>query len=313
VPRSARKKRANAIAEAPRPPTATPPVHMTLVGVGVDLSVSAVERISAIPGARYVSVINAAEFFATVVEDFNYDVTPIAFDIRLQLPAGVAFQRIYGSAELNAVKDGATEATISSEFPVHLDADGCTHGGLYLCKLKISCKAAAEAARSMQVSWTDPTGTRRACAVTIRIPGAGQDPDSVDVGLRKAAALAEYVQHLTDFAAQAESAAGGAARDAQCSEQTAAALVVLRAAGATAAINDGGLPADIPTALAKNCTTVSRFTRLRRHLQDVMAAAQDTSLTGCNANVLQTIDQVITLETAEVEAAINLLRTRTGT
>ena len=188
----------------PAPANVTPPIHLTLVGVGVDLSVRAVERISAIRGARYVSVVNATEFFATVVADFNYDVTPIAFDIKVELPSGWAFERIYGSAELNSVKPGAKHATVSSEFPVFLDNQGCTHGGLYLCKLRRNNKVAVPAECALLVSWTDPQGTRHSTSTPVSIPGNASSLEDVDRGLRKAVALADYVTCLTAFGTDQE-------------------------------------------------------------------------------------------------------------
>jgi hypothetical protein len=191
------------------------------VGIAVDLSVSAVERISAIPGARYVSVINAAEFFSTVVSDFNYDVTPIAFDIKVELPAGLAFERIFGSAELNAVKSGDTEANISSEFPVFVDQDESTYGGVYVCKLLVTDAAVLMPDSALCVSWTDMFGTRHSQAVSLDLQvsasSGGQTTAAVeagerevDLGLRKAMVLVEYVQLLTAFAVESNATGAGA-------------------------------------------------------------------------------------------------------
>lgn len=216
-PRRGAKKRT--LLEVFWPAFEAPSIHLTLVGIAVDLSVSAVERISAIAGARYVSVINAAEFFSTVVSDFNYDVTPIAFDIKVELPAGLAFERIFGSAELNAVKPGDVEACISSEFPVCLDEDGSTYGGIYVCKLQVTDATLLTAESALRVSWTDMFGTRRSQAVFLNLQvatpsaelsTAGAVPQvEVDIGLRKAMALVEYVHMLTAFAVESNATVPG--------------------------------------------------------------------------------------------------------
>jgi hypothetical protein len=49
-----------------------------VVGVGVDLSVATVETLSAISGAKYISVVNADEFMKTVADEFAHDVTPVS-------------------------------------------------------------------------------------------------------------------------------------------------------------------------------------------------------------------------------------------
>ena len=44
-------------------------VHTTVIGIGVDLSVNTVEKLSAIGGAKYASVLNTKEFLKTIVEE----------------------------------------------------------------------------------------------------------------------------------------------------------------------------------------------------------------------------------------------------
>eukprot|EP01047_Picozoa_sp_COSAG01_P076071 COSAG01_NODE_13238_length_1615_cov_1.255277_1_plen_409_part_10 len=129
--------------------TSAVPIHTTVVGVGVDLSVGTVGAISAVAGARYSSVASAAEFEASVAEDFLHDVLPVAFNIQLEFlgPAAqqdgggrrrvqrrqqqppplekvLPIEKSFGSAELNEnLKLGAKSATISSEFPASSGAD----------------------------------------------------------------------------------------------------------------------------------------------------------------------------------------------
>eukprot|EP00966_Prymnesium_polylepis_P173972 4025064-Prymnesium_polylepis.1 len=87
-------------------------LHTTVVGVGVDLSVGTVERLAALPGGKYMSVMNAAEFDRSVGAEFAHDVTPLAFNLKLALGGGYAFERACGSAELNGLTPGADTVTI---------------------------------------------------------------------------------------------------------------------------------------------------------------------------------------------------------
>ena len=74
----------------------------------------------------------------------------------------------------------------------------------------------------------------------------------------------------------------------------------------------GTLPEGTSLALRKHAETASRFQRLKTHLLVEMAAADDNTLHSSNANVLQTVDQVIDFETAEVTKALREMSTRYG-
>jgi hypothetical protein len=183
--------------------------HITLIGIEVDLSVATVERLSAIPGARYVSAVRAEELFETLANDFTYDVTPIAFNIEVSLPPEYAFKRIMGSSELDSVTEGARMARISTEFPVPLERKtrdnerGIAKGGTYLCKFgavldtegasdstSSSSSSSSRISKSFRgvfsrmstrknnknlqliVRWTDLDGVKRKCKVPMNIPPA---------------------------------------------------------------------------------------------------------------------------------------------
>ena len=86
-------------------------------GVGVDLSVGAVSKISATPGCRYSSVDSAEEFEQSVAKEFLHDAFPIAFDIKLELLSApqLTFEKGYGSAEVNeSLKLGASSLAAPS-------------------------------------------------------------------------------------------------------------------------------------------------------------------------------------------------------
>jgi hypothetical protein len=94
----------SAAADKKRPKVAPlSPCYLSIVGIGVDLSVRTVQAVSSIPGAKYCSVLSCNEFISSVAQEFTYDVMPIAFDINLSLSQGVSFQKIFGSPELNDI------------------------------------------------------------------------------------------------------------------------------------------------------------------------------------------------------------------
>jgi hypothetical protein len=115
----AKKAKAAKVAEAVE--SYGSPVFLSVICIGVDLSIDTVERISSVPGAKYCSVVNASELESTVAGDFCFDVTPIAFNIQMKLPDGLVIEKPFGSAELNNVQRGSTSLMISSEFAVPLE------------------------------------------------------------------------------------------------------------------------------------------------------------------------------------------------
>jgi hypothetical protein len=89
------------------------PCYLSIVGIGVDLSVRTVQAVSSIPGAKYCSVLSCNEFISSVAQEFTYDIMPIAFDINLSLTQDVTFQRIFGSPELNDISLPTSQGVFS--------------------------------------------------------------------------------------------------------------------------------------------------------------------------------------------------------
>jgi hypothetical protein len=179
--------------------------YLTVVGIGVDLSIDTVERISGVQGAKYISVMNAQELQTTVVQDFDFDVLPIAFNIQVSLPAGltVAAGGAMGSTEIANLPANSSTFTISAEFPVPFAAPQQAMGGLYLFRLNEQAEAFLASSKSIHVTWQDLQGERHAADVIIVLPPmleVGQQvKEGCDVGLPKAVALARYVQSLTAY------------------------------------------------------------------------------------------------------------------
>ena len=316
--------------------------YLTVVGIGVDLAVSTVDAISAIPGARYVSATSAEEFLSTVAVDFNYDVTPIAFDIKMTLPSSLTFTRIYGSAELNSVPRGATTATISTEFPVPLDASRSTNGGIYLCQLeevsgtsdvsssakKRKRKGDVAAKNEMTVTWRDALGSNHEKLVALDIPPlassssssssssststssatpvVGRLSSTCDPGLRKAIILAEYVSLLTKYAYRAKDGISSS----ESEEGADASLYRLVRQGPKAVVDceDWSEYVAAPKHLILHARTVREFNSFKTALLAEMELSGDSSLFHGNQNVLQTIDQVIEVESSALVGVINEIK-----
>ena len=81
-------------------------IYTTFIGMGLDFNIELVNKIVKSRGTNYFSVQSSREFKKILVEDFNYIVTPIVFNMDLQLESqaikvlenyGVEYDRDTGS------------------------------------------------------------------------------------------------------------------------------------------------------------------------------------------------------------------------
>lgn len=167
-------------------------IHTTMVGVGVDFNTELVEALTKIRGANYYSVHSEKEFKKVLDEDFDFMVTPLVFDLKLQLEAdGYEIEKVYGSPE-------ADEATgeimkVNTLFPSKTEG-GETRGGVVILKLNPTSGAAAEPVNSslkLKVSYEDRNGKEDASEAQIMFKN--RDADYYEnSGIRKAVLLVRY-------------------------------------------------------------------------------------------------------------------------
>ena len=274
------------------------PLHTTVVGVGVDLSVGTVERLSATPGCKYSSVFAAAEFGSRVAAEFAHDVSPIGFGIRLTLGGGWAIERACGSAELNGLAPGATAIEISSEFATQLDAHGEVAGGIILLQLRAPPAAAPAASavqsgRSLRSAGQQPASNGAVVPCTVQwhdVGGAHQ----CELGAALPAAAA---------AAAAASAAGSSSAARVGTHSSVAmrkALALTRFVDLQREFCDHEDETDLEGRLRR----LHECRAFRASWLDEMGACGDETLheDGSNASFLQTLDQIIAFEDRETKA-----------
>lgn len=247
----------------------TVPVHTTVVGIGVDLSVGTVGTLSSIPGCLYSSVASAAEFEESISTGFLHDAFPVAFNIKLEIlqqrgrrGQTVAIEKAYGSAELNeTLKLGDKSAIISSEFPSAGSADNLLVLNPLGERFKVGSKV------GLRVSFTTLEGFAKTQELWV-VLGSLQNTESAPVlTLRKALALIKYVDLQSEYCLQDENT-------------------------------------NMTLAQRQSLHTdwIARFTELRGFLVAEMAATGDDTLQTSNSATLQTIDQIITFEQQELTA-----------
>jgi Ca-activated chloride channel family protein len=170
-------------------------VYTTFIGIGVDFNTELVEYITKIRGANYYSVHSAKQFKERMDDEFEYMVTPLVFDLRLNLNAtGYEIEKVYGSPE-------ADEATgeimkVKTLFPSKKE-DGETMGGLVLLKLR---KISPENSLKLNVSYEDRNGVIGSDEATVELELEEKELDFFEnTGIRKGILLSRYADLIKNW------------------------------------------------------------------------------------------------------------------
>jgi hypothetical protein len=345
-------------------------IFTSIIGIGVDLSVHTVERICAIPGARYISAINASEFMSTVADEFPYDISPLAFNIRINFPPQVTVNKIYGASELNSIPSGSTSFTISSEFANPLEQiarEGAgtspdeisfqRKGGILLIQLNeigqtalpVAVSSPAVARRRstrksntttettsplpsllsssvppnhIHVQWTDLQNLEQECFLPFVVPPPLpliDDENTIssldcDEGLIKAVVLMTYVDHLDKYATNPPKPCF----PLHFSEQEQESLNTLLELPfhdilVLPSLTDSPAFASLPKRLIVSHQTLKQFQNLKSYFLNSCHRLGDETIFTKNQNILQTIQQVIELESKEFQSDYEELSRRFGT
>lgn len=187
-------------------------IYTTIVGIGMDLARVTVQDTSKTPGCNYCNV-RAVEHFQHLMEkEFNFLVTPIAFDVQLKVKESSPWEitRGYGSPEISNVP--LDEIRFSSIFPSSMDDIGTgLRSGCYLFKLERKTKTETPTGDSedfgplsVEISWFDGSGSKTVVEEEVSFSSPvffnseiENDPDTIINcnGLRKCLLLKDY----TDF------------------------------------------------------------------------------------------------------------------
>ncbi|MFH1403388.1 MAG: VWA domain-containing protein [Candidatus Altiarchaeota archaeon] len=168
-------------------------LYSTFIGIGVDFNTELIEYITKIRGANYYSVHSSKQFKERMDDQFEYMVTPLVFNLKLELEAdGYEILKVYGSPE-------ADEATgeimkVNTLFPSETK-DGETKGGIIVLKLR---KTAEDAKIRLRASYEDREGNKDYDEKTITFEDKSPDHYGND-GLRKGILLARYADLMKNW------------------------------------------------------------------------------------------------------------------
>jgi Ca-activated chloride channel family protein len=172
---------------------ATDGIHTTFIGMGLDANAELANTVSGIRGANHYFIHSADEFEQRLGEEFDYMVTPLVYDLDLQLKTtGYDVETVHGSPVADAA--GERLMHIGTLFP-SAKRDGEARGGVILVRL---AESDPDGTLTLQASWTERDGSNQSEDVSVSLPDAGES--FTHKGVRKAVALARYARELRAWA-----------------------------------------------------------------------------------------------------------------
>ena len=172
-------------------------IYTTFIGVGVDFNTKLIETISDVKGANYYSVHTVKEFEERMGEQFEFMVTPLVFDLELNLESeDYKIASVYGSDTVD--KENGNIMSVNTLFPSK-SVDGEVKGGVILLKLE-KVGEAEEGVLKLNVSYKDRNGEAHANSQEVKVQVAsGEEDFYANTGIRKAIALTRYANTMKNW------------------------------------------------------------------------------------------------------------------
>jgi Ca-activated chloride channel family protein len=168
-------------------------IYSTFIGIGVDFNTDLIEYITKTRGANYYSVHSSEEFKTRMDDEFEYMVTPLVFDLQLNLKSdGYEIEKVYGSPE-------ADEATgeimkVNTLFPSASSDEG-VKGGLVLLKLK---KLSDNPNITLSTRYEDRNGILDGDKMSITLENT-ETNFYPNTGIRKGILLTRYINVIKNW------------------------------------------------------------------------------------------------------------------
>ena len=170
-------------------------IYTSFIGVGVDFNTELIEAISDVKGANYYSVHNSKEFKERMGEEFEYMVTPLVFDLELNLKSeDYEIAKVYGSDTAN--KENGNIMKVNSLFPSKTTSNGEVKGGVILLKLNKKNEK-TNGNLNLSVSYKDRDGKEFSNSKDVIM--AEQNEHYDNTGIRKAIVLTRYANALKNW------------------------------------------------------------------------------------------------------------------
>ena len=170
-------------------------IYTTFIGVGVDFNTELIEILSDVKGANYYSVHSSKEFEERMGEQFEYMVTPLVFDLKLDLISeDYEIESVYGSDTVN--KENGNIMNVNTLFPSKTSSNGEVKGGIILLKLKKKSQK-KEGKAELKVSYKDRNGTSYDNSQIVQFNKTEEYYENT--GIRKGIVLTRYANVIKNW------------------------------------------------------------------------------------------------------------------
>jgi Ca-activated chloride channel family protein len=168
-------------------------IYTTFVGVGVDFNTEIVDAITEIRGSNYYSVKSPEQFEKRLVDEFEYMVTPLVFDLSVELEgSGYEIKTVYGST---AADESTGEVLRANTLFPSPKREGETRGGVILAKVT---RVEDGGRLRLRASWEDRVGSPGSTSTTVEF--VADRPEAFDnAGIRKAVLLTRYADLIKNW------------------------------------------------------------------------------------------------------------------
>lgn len=163
-------------------------IYTTFIGIGVDFNTELVEKLTKERGSNYYSVHSASEFKNRMADEFEFMVTPLVFNLLLNLEAdGYDIKKVYGSPE--ADESTGQIMKVNTLFPSKTE-DGETKGGIVLLKLE---KTSDNASLTLTTSYENRNGQLDGDEIAVTMNDEQSDYYE-NSGIQKGVLLSRYAE-----------------------------------------------------------------------------------------------------------------------
>lgn len=176
-------------------------IWTTVIGVDLDLTAKVINDVSHTPGANYSNVRSTGNFKELMDKEFGYLVTPIAFNIGLEISGnGFVFEQGYGSPEITAIKPGDCKANLSTEFPTLQNEKGEKKPGGLIFKLKPIAENTTNNTFTMTCKYDNEQGIVQTVTQELQFgEHLNKDVWFQDAGIRKQVLLIQYTRFILEY------------------------------------------------------------------------------------------------------------------
>ena len=172
-------------------------IYTTFIGVGVDFNAELVKQISSVRGGNYYSVSSAEQFKTRMGDEFEYMVTPLVFDLNLDLESdGYEIAAVYGTDDVDAEEGNIMH--VNTLFPSISNSSEEVKGGLVLLKLRRLDNTESQDIK-LKVTYEDVSGEEHSNEQTVTLNSEENYYDNT--GIRKGIVLTRYVNVLKNWIA----------------------------------------------------------------------------------------------------------------